>query len=97
MRSNSLVPIGTSIAIDGGLARSRYFAQFLADMIGRDVLSTDFGERTAFGTAALAAIGIGAELPEPKVVSYTFAPRVSDRTATRRRFSDAILRSKSWR
>ncbi len=28
------VPIGRSIAIDGGLARSRYFAQFLADMIG---------------------------------------------------------------
>jgi len=94
---DSLVPIGTSIAIDGGLARSRYFAQFLADMIGRDVLSTDFGERTAFGTAALAAIGIGTELPEPKVVSYTFAPRVSDPTATRRRFSEAILRCKSWR
>ena len=94
---DSLVPIGSSIAIDGGLARSRYFAQFLADMIGRDVLSTDFGERTAFGTAALAAIGVGAALPEPKVVSYTFIPRVGDRTITRRRFSDAVSRSKGWR
>ena len=94
---DSLVPIGSSIAIDGGLARSRYFAQFLADMIGRDVLSTDFGERTAFGTAALAAIGVGAVLPAPKVVSYTFIPRAGDRTVTRRRFGDAVSRSKGWR
>jgi glycerol kinase len=91
------VPIGGSIAIDGGLARSRYFAQFLADMIGRKVLSTDFDERTAFGTASLAALGAGAMLPPPKTVSYTFTPRGGDPTATRRRFGDAVSRSKGWR
>ncbi len=91
------VPIGRSIAIDGGLARSRYFAQFLADMIGRDVLSTDFDERTAFGTASLAALGAGFSLPEPKTASYTFSPRISDSTAIRRRFGEAVSRSKGWR
>ena len=91
------VPIGRSITIDGGLARSRYFAQFLADMIGRDVISTNFDERTAFGTASLAALGAGIVLPEPKTVSRTFSPRVSDTTAMRRRFSEAVLRSKGWR
>lgn len=94
---NAHVPIGRSIAIDGGLARSRYFAQFLADMIGRDVLSTDFDERTAFGTASLAALGAGIVLPEPKVISYTFSPRVGDSTAIRRRFGEAVSRSKGWR
>ncbi len=94
---NAHVPIGRSIAIDCGLARSRYFAQFLADMIGRDVLSTDFDERTAFGTASLAALGAGIVLAEPKPVSYTFAPRISDSTAIRQRFSEAVSRSKGWR
>jgi glycerol kinase len=95
---DALVPIGSSIAIDGGLAYSRYFAQFLADAIGRDVLSTDFGERTAFGAAALAAIGVGARLSEPKVVSFVFEPRAGERAAARRhRFSEAVSRSKNWR
>ena len=94
---DALVAIGTSIAIDGGLARSRYFAQFLADAIGRNVLSTDFGERTAFGAAALAAIGAGAVLPEPKVVSFVFEPRAGERAAARRhRFGEAVSRSKNW-
>ncbi len=91
------VPIGRSIGIDGGLARSKYFAQFLADMIGRDVLATDFDERTAFGTASLAALGTGIVLPEPKTTSITFSPRVSDSTAIRHRFSEAVSRSRGWR
>ena len=94
---NAHVPIGNSISIDGGLSRSRYFAQFLANMIGRDVVSTDFDERTAFGTAALAALGAGALLPEPKSVSTIFSPRAGDCTLTRRRFIDAVSRSKGWR
>lgn len=91
------VPIGDSIAIDGGLARSRYFAQFLADMIGRNVIVADFDERTAFGTAKLAALGAGIELPEPQSLSQIFRPRVSDSSATRKRFHEAVSRSKGWR
>ncbi|MBS0240393.1 MAG: glycerol kinase [Proteobacteria bacterium] len=94
---NAHVPIGRSIGIDGGLARSKYFAQFLADMIGRDVLATDFDERTAFGTASLAALGADVVLPEPKTTSITFSPRVSDSTAIRQRFSEAVSRSRGWR
>ncbi|MGO4681932.1 FGGY-family carbohydrate kinase [Hyphomicrobium sp. 2TAF46] len=94
---NAHVPIGRSIAIDGGLARSKYFAQFLADMIGRDVLATDFDERTAFGTASLAALGAGVVLPEPKTVPITFSPRIGDSTAIRQRFSEAVSRCRGWR
>lgn len=91
------VPIGGSIAIDGGLARSRYFAQFLADMIGREVVVADFDERTAFGTATLAALGAGISLPEAKRAVRSFHPRVSDSSSMRRRFHDAVARSKGWR
>lgn len=94
---NAHVPIGRSIAIDGGLARSKYFAQFLADMIGRDVLATDFDERTAFGTASLAALGAGVVLPEPKTVPITFSPRIGDPAAIRQRFSEAVSRCRGWR
>ncbi|MBY0561039.1 FGGY family carbohydrate kinase [Hyphomicrobium sp.] len=91
------VAIGRSIAIDGGLARSRYFAQFLADMIGRDVVATSFDERTAFGTASLAARGAGFALPEPETVSRTFSPRAGDNGKIRARFSEAVSRAKGWR
>jgi glycerol kinase len=91
------VAIRGSIAIDGGLARSCYFAQFLADMIGRDVVVADFDERTAFGTAKLAALGAGIILPDPKSASATYRPRVADCAGMRRRFHDAVKRSKGWR
>ena len=52
-----LVPLAERLSIDGGLARSGYFAQFLADATGRTVLRRGFDELTAFGCAALAARG----------------------------------------
>lgn len=91
------VPIGSSIAIDGGLARSRYFAQFLADAIGRDVVVADFDERTAFGTAKLAALGAGITLPDAKSAAQAFHPRVADSSEMRKRFHDAVSRCKGWR
>ncbi|MBS0251762.1 MAG: glycerol kinase [Proteobacteria bacterium] len=91
------VPIGGSIAIDGGLARSRYFAQFLADMIGREVIVADFDERTAFGAAKLAALGAGISLPEANSEIQSFHPRLTDSSAMRSRFHDAVARSKNWR
>jgi glycerol kinase len=91
------VPIGGSIAIDGGLARNRYFVQFLADTIERDVVVSDFDERTAFGTARFAALGIGATLPEPNSASRTYRPRPCDSAAIRKRFHGAVSRSKGWR
>ncbi|MET0315025.1 MAG: FGGY family carbohydrate kinase, partial [Hansschlegelia sp.] len=51
------VKLKPAISIDGGLARSSYFAQFLADSLAREIVVADFDERTAFGAAALAALG----------------------------------------
>ena len=67
-----LVPLAERLSIDGGLARSGYFAQFLADATGRTVLRRGFDELTAFGCAALAARGLGETLAMPQAGSTLF-------------------------
>jgi glycerol kinase len=91
------VPIGTVISIDGGLSRSRYAAQFLADCLGRRVSTSSFDELTAFGTASLAARALGVELKRPADGVALFEPRDFSRAERRERFADAVRRSRAWR
>ena len=90
------LPLASSLSIDGGLSRSSYFAQFLADAVGRTVVRRGFDELTAFGCAALAARGLGALLPSPEHGSRTFEPR-GDCRPWHGRFASAISRARSWR
>src|SRR5690606_35903969 len=53
------VGLRSSISIDGGLSRNRYFCRFLADTLGRTVSVATMPELTALGTAELAALGAG--------------------------------------
>ncbi|MFG0818834.1 Glycerol kinase [compost metagenome] len=87
------------LSIDGGLARSPYFAQFLADALQRCIVTQRFDELTSFGCAALAAKGIGIELKPPRNTSTKFRPRISATEAQqwRETFSDAVKRCRSWR
>ncbi|CRM50003.1 glycerol kinase [Pseudomonas sp. FH4] len=87
------------LSIDGGLARSPYFAQFLADALQRCIVTQRFDELTAFGCAALAAKGIGVALKPPRNTSTTFHPKVSAEQARQWRasFSDAVTRCRDWR
>ena len=86
------------ISIDGGLARSPYFAQFLADVLQRVVVTQRFDELTSFGAAALAALGVGHKLAAPRNTTQEFRPKVSASTAAgwRERFAEATLRAKHW-
>ena len=68
------VPLAERLSIDGGLARSRYFAQFLADATGCTILRHGFDELTAFGCAALAARGLDETLTMPAAGSTVFEP-----------------------
>lgn len=54
------------IAIDGGMTANPYFCQFLTDVLGRPTRRSDEAERTALGTAALAAHGIGLSISLPQ-------------------------------
>lgn len=83
------------ISIDGGLTRSSYFRQFLADVLGRPLDLHQDDELTAYGTAALAALGLGLTLPLSPV-SQEVIPRV-DASNWRSRFSEAVTRAKGWR
>ncbi|MGE9762151.1 glycerol kinase [Pseudomonas sp. PDM20] len=87
------------LSIDGGLARSPYFAQFLADILQRHITTQRFDELTAFGCAALAARGLGVELKAPRNTCTEFRPKIDKATAEQwqARFSDAIGRSRGWR
>lgn len=87
------------LSIDGGLARSPYFAQFLSDALQRCIVTQRFDELTSFGCAALAAKGIGIELKPPRNTSTKFRPRISASEAQqwRETFSDAVGRCRSWR
>ncbi|QCI63836.1 FGGY family carbohydrate kinase [Phreatobacter stygius] len=92
------VPLSDRLPIDGGLARSGYFAQFLADTLGRTIVVAGFDELTAFGTAALAARAIGKDLPRPKADhDRLFHPRQARRAERRARFAEAVSRSRCWR
>lgn len=58
----ALTPLSRRISVDGGMTRNRWFCQFLADVLGRDLLVSDEPELTALGCADLAAIGAGQPL-----------------------------------
>lgn len=85
------------IAVDGGLSRSPYFAQFLADASGFAVAVDGFSERTAFGTAALAAKGVGVELRPPDGSGCVFEPDAAFPAEWRERFARAVERGRGWR
>lgn len=90
------VPIGAALSIDGGLTGSPYFAQFLADLLEREVVVPPLAELTAMGCAALAARGLGVTLAPPQAGGSAFAPRLVPAAAWRARFAEAVARSRGW-
>lgn len=89
------VQIAGALSIDGGLTRSRYFVQFLADVLGRPVTVPRFDELTAFGCAALAASAAGLDLPQP-AGAFAVAPASADGPRWRARFAEATVRARRW-
>lgn len=90
------VPLGDGLSIDGGLASNVYFAQFLADVIERTVVTRGLGELTAAGTAELAALGLGASLRVAGRDDRTYHPRRVDAASWRARFADAVGKTRGW-
>lgn len=96
---DSFLSVTDRLSIDGGLARSQYFAQFLADSLQRCIVTQRFDELTAFGCAALAAKGLGIDLKAPRNTTTEFRPKVTGEIsrAWRDTFTDAISRCRNWR
>ena len=94
---NERTPLQQRLSIDGGLTRSAYFVQFLADAMGRSVATRAFDELTALGCAELAAAGAGGFLAPGKDDLTIHHPRASRQSEWREKFADAIARTRAWR
>lgn len=91
-----LVPLAGPVSVDGGLAHSAYFRQFLADCLGRPVRVPTLPELTALGAAALAAPG-GEVPPDLAGPVIDTAPARADGAELLERFAAAVARAKVWR
>lgn len=87
------------LSIDGGLSRNPYFAQFLANVLQREIITHRFDELTALGCATMAAKRVGQELPPPQNTRHIFAPKVAAGVVDgwQAHFADAVSRSLEWR
>jgi glycerol kinase len=61
----AVVPLNAPVIIDGGVSRSPYFAQVLADALGVEVVVRDFADCTALGVAQLVAHSLGETVSRP--------------------------------
>lgn len=84
------------ISVDGGLSRSAYLCQFLADVTGARIVLPGTEELTAFGAAQLAALGLGHELTAPETRAE-IQPRTCNRDDRMARFARAVDRARDWR
>jgi glycerol kinase len=94
---------GSTISVDGGLTRSAYFLQFLADVSGHPLIGRGEEETTALGVAALAhavAEGrdMGAAAPAGALLAALEPQPGSGATGKLRgRFGEALRRASVWR
>ncbi|RYE03139.1 MAG: glycerol kinase [Sphingomonadales bacterium] len=91
------IALTSILSVDGGLTRSSYFCQFLADITGLTIQLPAFDELTALGCAQMARSTFGAAPDDAVLPSRTFKPHPVPRAEWRGLFSDAVQRSRAWR
>ncbi len=93
---------GAEMRIDGGMSRSAWFSQRLADLTGVAVARATYQETTALGAALFAGLGAGiyadveeAAAARPKIEAFGPAMAASARDAAYARWRDAVRRVRS--
>jgi glycerol kinase len=93
---------GAEMRIDGGMSRSAWFSQRLADITGIGVCRATYQETTALGAALFAGVGAGvyADVEEaassrPKTEAYAPAMDATRREAAYTRWLQAVARVRS--
>jgi glycerol kinase len=98
---NGLQPVAPKLSIDGGLANNGYFRGFLANALGRTLTVPASMELTGQGCALFALIGAGLAtidtLPPEAPPQASIAPAKPLDSALRRKFAEAVERSRNWR
>ncbi|PIC00626.1 glycerol kinase GlpK [Caulobacter sp. X] len=104
MRADAPSAFGESaqLRIDGGMSRSAWFSQRLADLTGVSVRRSSYQETTALGAALFAAVGAGLyasveEAAEVSPAAETLKPSLKEheREAAYARWLDAVPRVRS--
>ncbi|HEX7943794.1 MAG TPA: glycerol kinase GlpK [Phenylobacterium sp.] len=90
------------LRIDGGMSKSAWFSQRLADLTGVGVSRATYQETTALGAALFAGVGAGvyrdveeAAASRPKTEAYAPAPGAAPRERAYARWLDAVARVRS--
>jgi glycerol kinase len=93
---------GAEMRIDGGMSRSAWFSQRLADMTGIGVCRATYQETTALGAALFAGVGAGvyadvadAAASRPRTEAFAPAMDAPRREAAYTRWLDAVARVRS--
>ncbi len=89
---------GAELRIDGGMARSRWFAQRLADVTGLAVARAEQSEATALGATLFAGLGAGLyaspeEAATRRAPSERFTPAAPPDAAAVERWRSAVRRT----
>lgn len=95
---DSGVPI-QSLQIDGGVSKSPFLQQFLADILQKDIVLSPSEECTALGVAMMAAEGVGISLDNLNLGdSQRRKPNMTIENANKlyAKWLEAVDRSKSW-
>jgi glycerol kinase len=104
MRTDAAHALGEAgeLRIDGGMARSRWFAQRLADLTGLKVARADYQEMTALGAALFAGLAAGVygsieEAAAVRPAAELFSPALAEhpREVAYARWLDALVRVRS--
>jgi len=93
----------TSMRVDGGSTKSDFLMQFQADMLGIPVEIPAIAESTGFGTAFLAAVGLGdissvSEVSKIWKSNKVFEPKMSadQRDSLLHQWHRAVERARRW-
>lgn len=104
MRSDAPHAFGgeAELRIDGGMAKSRWFARRLADLTALNVFRVEYQETTALGAALFAGIGVGLfgsmeEAAEARPEGERLTPELGEarRDAAYARWLDAVRRTRT--
>ena len=95
---SELLPLGTAVSVDGGMASNSYLLQVLADVTGRTIVVPSATDLTALGTARMAMRGLGAAtLPELPPPVSSVRPVGTSGAQARSRFATAVTRARGWK
>lgn len=98
---NERVPLASSVSVDGVLANSRYFCDFLARALNRTVVVPSNVDLTGLGCALLAYMGAGLgtmeQLPPQAPPMRVIHPDQPLDPSLHARYADATSRVRRWR